>query len=67
MNELDPKVQKLIKEHQEAKSKALKLRAKRNTWIVRLKEKFSYKQLAIYFKLSERRIKQIIKTLRKKF
>jgi len=67
MDELDPKVEELIKEHQEAETKTLKLRTERNTWIVKLKEKgFSYKQLSIYFKISRQRIRDILKKSRRK-
>lgn len=66
MNELDPKVKELIKEHQEAESKALKLRTERNTWIVKLRDKgFSYKELSYYFKLSQTRVKYIIRRLKR--
>lgn len=62
MNNLDPKVEELIKEQREAEARAEELRNQRNTWIVKLKEKgFSYKQLSIYFKITRRRIRDIIK------
>ncbi len=65
-NELDPKIQSLIEEHRETETRAQKLRDERNTWVAKLRQKgFSYKELSYYFKVSETRIKFIIRRLRK--
>lgn len=62
MDELDPKVEALIKEHQEAQLRVVELTKKRNTCLVKLKEQgFSYKKLSLEFGISEKRIRQIIR------
>lgn len=66
MKELDPKVQNLIKEHGEVEVRAKELRDQRNTCIAKLRDKgFSYKELSYYFKLSQTRVKHLIKRLKR--
>jgi len=60
-NELDPKIQSLIKEHRETQHRVVELTKKRNAWLVKSRQQgFSYKKLSLEFGISEKRIRQII-------
>lgn len=62
MNKLDPKAKELIKEHREAEAWVVKLRKKRKACLLKLKQQgFTHKQLSIHFRISEKRIRQIIR------